>query len=459
MSTEAGITRAYRNVSYLRNIDPLEAIQAKAAISQFFGPVQEPAATAHKPPSEVREPKSAMWIIGGGIALVIAAVLSMALREHLPPMMPGLYLGIGGICAIVAGIVYAKLGAVQVETEPTPEKKAANKAQIDIGKQIDHFRSHAEAAFGPPPRHPGEGRRAHLVGIGRKEWNGQHEVPIVEVKGDRIWAGVVHLVSIDMTTSFIAIRQMGLHLATGTVYNESNARYLLTDVMTAVHHERKFVATHAWDRAAGLAKEIGLLDTKANKVNEKVQADIAKKKEQLQALAKTFDEPAGNRFMLTFSNGEKLELTIADCDHPNNKSDFGYPIGGKENLDNAVQMWTAINVAIEAAKDAHHAAVTGVKFGLDEYQKSVVGGLADMRHQIATLEGVMKEVLAALTAGARPAAKALDPAISQNQPESQPAAAHANGEVRHVVAPVIAVAAPQAAPSPNRIPSRVESET
>lgn len=435
MSSPEANGRPAEGLSYLRTLDPIQAVAAKTAISQFFGPVQEPTAAGPRPPTVVREPKYAMWVIGGGIALVVAAVLTLVLRDYLPQIMPGFYLGIGGIVVIIAGLIYAKVGAESVSPEPTPEKKAEMKAQEEIGKQIDHFRKVADVSFGPIAA---DGRRAHLVGIGRKEWNGNHEVPIVEVKGDRIWAAVVHLVSIDLTARFITIKQIGLHLATGTVHGEASSRYLLTDVMTATHEERKLVATVAWETAAKLAKRIGELDTKVNKTSEKVQAELQKLKSELSAL--TFEEPAGNTFMLTFINGERLELSVADCDHPNNKSDFGHPIGGKENLEAAKAIWRAISAASAAAKDAQHTAVTGVKDGLDAYQRKVVEGFGSVHGQLASLEGVMKEVLVAIRG-------------QQGGGGGVTAAAPANG---HAVAPAPAAVWPaptpvQTAPNPQSV--------
>ncbi len=92
-----------RNVSYLRTKDPLEAVAVKAAISQFFGPVQESPTTPPRQPKVRHEPKHAMWIIGGGTSLVIAAVMSVAFRDQLPAAVPGFYLGLGGLAVIRDG--------------------------------------------------------------------------------------------------------------------------------------------------------------------------------------------------------------------------------------------------------------------------------------------------------------------------------------------------------------------
>lgn len=437
MGSEMASNKASANASYLRTIDPLEAVAAKQAIGDYFTPAPEPTPPAARAKNGPIEPKWAIWVIGGGIALVIAGLLSFVFLPQLPHSMqsiPGLYLGIGGVIVIALGTIYAAIWERKPGPDLSPVQIAANKAHQHITRQIEHFQKFSDDAFDKARKGAPAVRRAHLVGIGRKEWNGMHEVPIIEVKGKRIDAAVVHLVSMELCEKLLLVRQVGLQLTTGTTFAEASSQHLLSDIRTAFHDERKLVATKAWETATEIARKIKRLkDSGYDDTNE----DIRKLKDELGKL--DFEEPAGNRFVMTFANGDRLELVVADCDHPNNRGDIGYPIGGMENLKAATAMWDAIAVASENAKAAQHTAVTGVKDGLDAYQRSVVDGLAGVRGQLASLESVMKEVLVALRSGTNPG----------GQTTAVAAQGYSNGQAEPTrAAPTAVWPAPAHAPQP-----------
>lgn len=374
--------------SHLHSIPTEKALDARKAIGIFFGSIQEPV-PQQRPEKVVVYPKGAPWVVGGGSALLIASALAIFFREQLPPNTPGFYLGLGGLLVMLMGILWRQLGAVTRDGALAPAARIADEARAAINQQIKHFEAHANELFGPAAA---GAHRVLLQGVGRNEWNAGRDVAIREFeKEHRIFASVVHLVAIELAPPCLSIRQAALDLTTGTVCEEWAVRRPLSDVMFASQSSKRCPAMGEWERADKLVKEIANL----KKDGDKWAAKILALENELSTL--NLDNVIGDKFTLAFTGGEPITITVSDSGYSNNQQrKIAYPIGGHDNLINAIKAWQAIEKARGDAEVAPQPGVKAVHEGITEFQKALLSGVGDLSDQLKGLENVMKDVLVAL---------------------------------------------------------------
>jgi hypothetical protein len=378
----------------------------------FFGQVQEPLVQA-VPTEEIVRPKYAVRIIGAGIALVVASILAMIFRHQLPPHVPGFYLAIGGAAVVAAGALYFYLGTDRI-IPPLPQAvKAADSALKIIDEQIRNFQSCAELEADQANSRlgiEGGGYRAHIVGIGSKAWNDGHDIAVRELDGNRMLASVVHLVAVDLSPPFLSIRQMGLDLMTGTVREDARSRQLIVDIHTVAHQIKRTVATSEWEKADAITTELAQIEKKIFKAGDKMASRVEQLKRELDKLS--FDDHSGDKFLLTFANGEQVAITVADSAYARNPREIAHPVLGPANLTAAVEAWARIADASVMAKAerlrqrreqtasaaAMKDAVVGVKSGLERDNSQVLASLEAMKERMAALERLASGTMAAASA-------------------------------------------------------------
>jgi hypothetical protein len=379
-----------KSVSFLRCIPVAEALKSRNAIVKFFGPVQDtPASPSHEPEEQVDRPTRALWVLGAGALLMLTSAVTLILRKQLPDSVPGIYLGAFGVALLAVGAAWAWFGSRRIKKEK-PETIAAKNAHSEINRQIDHFKRFADSKFGPPAA---GALRAHLIGIGRMEWNDNHEVPVSDLKDEQILAAVVHLVALDLAPPMLAVHQIGLDLRNGTVREDRRSRHLITDVDIISHISLKSAATADWEQATSLVDELEKLER-----NDRPQAERDKVKAKLDKLK--FDEPAGEKFQLVFGNGERLELVIADSSHAKNTRKVAYPIGGQDNLGRAAAAWARIAEEREKARNSEYAQRADLKQNTAETSRAIRASLDGMQQKLTSIDVSMRGIFEAVAAGA-----------------------------------------------------------
>ncbi len=470
MSNIGGNAAIPRNPSYLRTIPIADAVKAKNKIAIFFGALQDQV-TAPKKVVVVEHPKVALWIVCGGVALMIAAVFALVFRAHLPPSLPGVYLGAGGLTVIAIGGIYWFIGK-KLKTIVVPSvEEDEDTVPRAIKRQTDHFEAYANAIFDQTST---GGHRALLIGIGKKEWQEGLEIRVRKIGDEHVLASVVHLVAVDIAPPFISVRQMGLDLITGTVFEETPTRQLLSDVLNAAHQVTKIEAAGEWERATKLVRGISELKAKTSKQGDKWSKQLAELESELKGV--TLDDAAGDRFILTFANRERIDLIVADGEQAKPPRKIAHPVGGKENLAKAVSTWDLINKACTASKAARlqlredltkntagtndavksvQDGIGGVQKGITEFQETLLKGVDGLQGQLSSLESVMKEVLAALKAGPPPPPPPGpgNPVVILTKPNDPAVPAYTNGHGASVAAstPDPTAPPPPTQPEPTKV--------
>jgi hypothetical protein len=384
------------NASYLRTLRVEDAVAARKAIAVFFGTVQPTIAPAprlekNRLEKSAVDPAVARWVLYGGIVLLIASLLTSIFRDWLPPGTPGFYLGVGGLMLSAAGGTYwwyMWLTGKRVQVAPDTKDQPTDKGREAVESQVKHIEANAEALFGAVPN---GGRRFVLQGIGRKEWNNGHEFPVREFANDRIFASVVHLLVVDLTQQFVAVRELGLDLSTGTICEESAIRRPVSELLNATRRAQNIPATAEWDRAEKLAEKLAAEAAALEKATPRTADKTRQRATAIQAEMKglSFDDVAGDEFALCFTGTDKVVLNVADKNLARNLRKVAFPIGGQENLDTVITAWDAINAAranAEAARYEHRAVMQSSTVGTEKSVTTAQQGLAGF--QDALLQGV-----------------------------------------------------------------------
>lgn len=457
MSNISGGKEPPTNASYLRSLPTGEAVAAKNAIGVFFGNVQaQPvAADAAQRKTSIVRPAAARWVLYSGAVLLIASLLTYIFHDRVGPSTPGIFLGAGGLALAAAGLAYWWF-ASKVVVDPEPATKTTiDRGRDAVERQIKHVEDKADVLFGPVAD---GGRRFVLQGIGRRQWNGDHDIPIREFENDRIFATVVHLAVIDLTRHTVAVREMGLDLTTGTICEESAIRRPIQDVLSATRRAKKIAAAGEWDRAENLVKKRAAIKTSDPRTSEAMQRRAAALDADMARL--TFDDTTGDEFKLHFTGDETVTLNVADMNFAKNLRKVAYPIGGKENLDTVIAAWAAVDKArIDAEADRHqhraamqsstrgtekgvgevHQGITTAQQGLAGFQDALLQGIGVVVQKLSGLETAMHALAATngATAGTMSDRAAGDAAASTLAPAAASAATTPGAATRpkHAVEP------------------------
>lgn len=334
MTSEIGKKPGLPPASRREVIGNEKAFKEKKVLDDFFGmqPVNRPHVV--EPPKMGEQPLWVKILLGGGAALIVISIITLAFRNQMSESLHGVVIGIFGTALLGSGVYYYFKPRSKVVGPPPPIPETAPDL---IDKQIEQIKANAAAAFGRAPAD-----QKVLLGLGDKSWGKEFKIRLVT---DQIYVTSLNILAVDLTTDFLSLREYGLHIPTGTICEQRSSRIALSDIVDVASVARRSPAMLAWETADHLTQQLEAF-AKSDRTRDADKVNDTKSK-----LAKlALDQLDGEEFFIEVQGGRKIVVNVVQ-DHEIVANKKALPIGGMANLEQVRTTWDAINAARLASDD------------------------------------------------------------------------------------------------------------